>query len=52
MFHTKKFYRENDVYMDIMAHGSKYDMHLWQHNQILEYTRKNGVRPPWNKSDW
>jgi len=50
--YTKKFYVENEVYMDIMARGSKYDMHFWQHDQILDYTRRNGVRPPWNKSDW
>ena len=50
--YTNKFYRKNGVYMDIMVRGSKYDMHLWQHNQILDYTRKNGVRPKWNKSDW
>ena len=50
--YTKKFYRENGVYMDTMAAGSKYDMHMWQHNKILEYTQERGVRPPWNKSDW
>ena len=50
--YTNKFYIENDVYMDIMAHGSKYDMHYWQHDQILRYNQKYGHRPPWNKSFW
>ena len=50
--YTKKFYAENNVYMDIMESGSKYDMHYWQHEKILEYTRRNGHRPPWNKSNW
>lgn len=50
--YPQKFYRENGVEMFELARGSKYDMHYWQHNQILEYTRKNGIRPPWNKSDW
>lgn len=50
--YTNKFYIENGVYMDIMARGSKYDMHLWQHDQIIEYTQKRGTRPPWNKTNW
>ena len=50
--YTKKFYNQNNIYMDQMEHGSKYDMHIWQHEQILEYTKRNGHRPPLNKSDW
>ena len=50
--YSKKFYMENGVYMRQMACGSKYDMHLWQHDQIINYTQKNGKRPPWNKSNW
>ena len=50
--YSKKFYIENGVYMDIMARGSKYDMHYWQHNQILNYMKVNGTRPIWNKSNW
>ena len=50
--YTKKFYKENGVYMHIMSEGTKYEMHWWQHNKILEYTKKMGVRPPLNKSNW
>ena len=50
--YSKKFYIKNEVYMDIMVRGSKYDMHIWQHDQIIIYTQKNGIRPPWNKSNW
>ena len=50
--YTNKFYFENNVYMDIIARGSKYDMHYWQHDQIIDYYNKHGHRPPWNKSFW
>ena len=50
--YTKKFYKENGAYMDIMAKGSKYEMHHWQHKQILDYYNKNGHKPPLNKSFW
>lgn len=38
--------------MDFRASGTKYEMHYWQHNMILEYTEMHGKRPPFNKSDW
>lgn len=53
--YTKKYL--NDVVpggadMIMLKQGSKLEMHNWQHEQILEYTRLNGERPPLNKSDW
>ncbi len=50
--YTNKFYEENDVYMDIMTEGTKYDMHYWQHEKIIEYYNANGHKPPLNKSFW
>ena len=50
--YTNKFYTDNGVKMNIIARGSKREMHFWQHNQILDYTKKYGHRPPWNKSNW
>ena len=50
--YTKKFYQDNNAYMDIMAKGTKKDMHFWQHDKILEYYDKNGHKPPLNKSLW
>ena len=50
--YSAKFYRENGVYMDMITQGSKYDMHHWQHHQIIDYYNKYGHRPPWNKSFW
>jgi len=39
--------------MRFKAVGTKYDMHYWQHNMIIDYkNRHNGNRPPFNKSDW
>ena len=50
--YTNKFYIENDVWMDKMAEGTKYDMHYWQRDMIMDYYNKHGFRPPWNKSFW
>ena len=50
--YSQKFYLENGVEMIPLAKGSKYDMHMWQHNQILDYYNKYGVKPPMNKSFW
>ena len=50
--YSKKFYTKNDVWMDPMVRGSKYDMHYWQHDQIVNYYNQYGHRPPWNKSFW
>ena len=50
--YTNKFYQENGVFMDPLAKGSKYDMHYWQHEQIINYCNTNGVKPPWNRSFW
>ena len=35
--YTQKFYRENDVYMEPMAKGTKYEMHYWQHERIQTF---------------
>ena len=50
--YTKKFYKENGVYMEPLAKGTKYDMHYWQHEQIIDFYNKNGCRTPMNKSFW
>ncbi len=34
------------------ATGTKYEMHLWQHQKILDYIYVADVRPPLNKSLW
>lgn len=50
--YSKSYYINNGVYMQELARGSKYDMHYWQHNQIVSYYNQHGHRPPWNKSFW
>ena len=46
--YTKKFLNETGYWMDIMATGSKYEMHYWQRDRILEYKAIYGKRPPEN----
>jgi len=46
------FYELNGFEMVELARGSKFEMHMWQHNKILEYMEIYGCRPPWNKSLW
>jgi len=38
--------------LDIMAQGSKAEMHEWQHDQILDYFDSCGQFPPYNNSEW
>ena len=48
--YTKKFYRTNNVYMDIVKKGTKREMHAWQHKMIEGYVYISGELPPMNKS--
>lgn len=51
--YTKKFYARHNAYMQPEAHGTKREMHYWQHDKILKYkSAHGGKRPPLNKSDW
>ncbi|MHC1686048.1 MAG: RHS repeat-associated core domain-containing protein [Clostridiaceae bacterium] len=50
--YTQGFYDDNNAIMDIVARGTKKEMHKWQHDRILEYKKKHGKRPPLNKSDY
>ena len=48
--YSKKFYRTNNVYMDIVKKGTKREMHAWQHKMIEGYVYISGELPPMNKS--
>ena len=50
--YTDKYLKSQGAHMDVMARGTKREMHTWQHEMIIEYTKKHGKRPPLNKSDW
>ena len=50
--YTQKFYDENNCYMKIIKSGSKRDIHIWQHERIVEYFDEHGYLPPLNKSFW
>lgn len=38
--------------MDILTGGTKAEVHLWQHNQIVNYYNQYGKLSPFNKSFW
>ena len=50
--YTNKFYKKHNAYMDPLAHGTKREMHFWQHEQITNYFNHRGHLPPLNKSFW
>jgi len=46
------FYERTGSQMIIMIRGSKLDVHLWQHNQIVNHVSVFDMLPPWNRSLW
>ena len=50
--YSKKYLNSINAEMKFLDSGSKYDMHLWQHDMIRYYEGKYGKRPPLNKSRW
>ena len=50
--YTKNFLDANNADMRFLTSGSKYDMHFWQHDQIVNYINIFGERPSLNKSLW
>ncbi len=48
--YTKKYYLENNVYMDTVMKNAKMEMHAWQHKMIEGYVYISGELPPMNKS--
>lgn len=50
--YSKGFYGSYNCHMEIMIEGSKFEIHQWQHDMILQYIETMGERPPLNKSMW
>ncbi len=50
--YAKKFYNKTNTRMDILTSSTKAEVHLWQHNQIVNYYNQYGKLPPFNKSFW
>jgi hypothetical protein len=50
--YTKKYLEKENVQQVSVEKGTKREMHRWQHKKIVEYRKKNGVRPRLNKSDY
>ncbi|UOY93295.1 hypothetical protein MUG87_03980 [Ectobacillus sp. JY-23] len=50
--YSKKFYKQENVYMQFEVSGTKKEMHQWQHKKIVAYKKRYGQRPRLNKSDY
>ena len=46
--YTVKFLDANKVDMVFVKSGTKRAMHTWQHDMIVNYAKRHGVRPPMN----
>lgn len=50
--YSKKFLREKDLTMDFVEKGSKRYIHNLQHEKLIEFVKKYGVKPLLNKTLW
>ncbi len=50
--YTEKYLTEHNAVFFPEAHGTKREMHYWQHEKILDYMYVADQRPPLNKSTW
>lgn len=50
--YSGKYLDSNNAYMEVLTSGSKYDIHMWQRNSILEYTKVYNEMPPLNMNGW
>ena len=50
--YTTTYLDSNQATLDVMAQGSKAEMHQWQHDQIVDYLNSCGLLPPYNNSEW
>jgi len=50
--YSKRYLNENNADMTILQQGNKLNIHLWQHDKIVEYQLEHGKFPPLNKSEW
>lgn len=46
--YSQSFYDKHNVYMDPVKKGTKRQMHQWQHERIVQYQNRHGVRPRLN----
>lgn len=50
--YSKSYLESINAQMNVLVSGSKYDIHMWQHQQIVNYLGENAVLPPLNKTGW
>jgi hypothetical protein len=50
--YSQKYLDRINAHMDILAEGSKREMHYWHHQQILDYNDIYGEFPDMNINGW
>ena len=50
--YTAKFYQTHNARMIVVKVGSKAEMYRWQHDRIVQYKERHGVRPTLNKCNY
>jgi hypothetical protein len=50
--YTKKWLRENNLYMQVEMSGTKLETHEWQHQSILDFKEMTSTTPLFNKTNW
>ena len=48
--YSQAYLNSKNAFMDFVASGTKYEMHRWQHEMIINYILVAGQRPPLNFS--
>ena len=50
--YSQNYLDAHNADMVILEQGNKLDIHLWQHDKIVEYQLEHGFFPSLNKSEW
>lgn len=50
--YSQAYYMRNNAYMQVVKKGSKAQMYQWQHQRIVQYTARHGVRPSLNRCNY
>ena len=50
--YSQAYLNKNNAYIEFVTHGTKAEMHTWQHIMIEGYIYITGQRPPMNLGLW
>lgn len=50
--YSQAYYKRNNAYMQVVKTGTKKQMHQWQHQRIVQYKDRHGIRPHLNKCNY